>query len=134
MKKLTLTSFLFLIFISLLALPARLGAQGVTSSSLGGTVTDASGNPVVGAAITAVDTSSNTRYTSASRTGGRWDISSVRTGGPYRVTATANGASKSVSGIFTTLEQTTDVNLQLGGAGPQERAPAAVTNTEGTET
>src|SRR3954466_14842481 len=134
MKNLTLTSVLLLLLVSLLALPSRLGAQGVTSSSLGGTVTDAAGNAVVGAAITAVDTSSNTRYTSVTRTGGRWDISSVRTGGPYRVTATANGASKSVSGLFTTLEQTTEVNLKLGEAGPQEKAPAAVTNADGTET
>src|SRR3954447_15263185 len=134
MKNLTLTSVLLLLLVSLLALPSRLGAQGVTSSSLGGTVTDAAGNAVVGAAITAVDTSSNTRYTSVTRAGGRWDISSVRTGGPYRVTATANGASKSVSGLFTTLEQTTEVNLKLGEGGPQEKAPAAVTNADGTTT
>ena len=128
MKNLTLTSLLLLILVGLLAFPARMGAQGITSSSLGGTVTDSSGNPVVGASITVVDTSSNTRYSSVTRGGGRWDISNVRTGGPYRVTATANGASKSKSGIYTTLEQTTDVNLQLGAA------PAAGTTTTTTTT
>src|SRR3954451_7369894 len=98
MKKLTLTSFLFLIFVSLLALPVRLAAQGVTSSSLGGTVTDASGNPVVGASITAIDTSSNTNYSTVSRAGGRWDIPNVKTGGPFRITASANGQTKTRSG------------------------------------
>ena len=124
----TLYSSLVLLLLALLALPARVGAQGVTSSSLGGTVTDASGNPVVGATISAVDTSSNTRYDSVTRSGGRWDIANVRTGGPYRVTATANGASKSKSGIYTTLEQTTEVNLKLGPSAAQ--GPTAPTVSE----
>src|SRR6478672_7644053 len=125
MKNLVLTTIALCTFAAVLALPTRTFAQGITSSSLGGTVTDASGNPVVGASISAVDTSSNTRYSSVTRAGGRWDISNVRTGGPYRVTATANGVSKSKGGIYTTLQQTTDVNLQLAGAGPE--APATTT-------
>lgn len=130
MKNLALTTVALCTFLALLAFPARLGAQGITTSALSGTVTDASGNPVVGASISAVDTSSNTQYSSVTRAGGRWDISNVKTGGPYRVTASANGASKSKSGIYTTLGQTTDVNLQLsGGAGPQ--APTTTTSTEG---
>jgi len=128
MKNLALTTVVLCTFAALLALPTRTFAQGTTSSSLGGTVTDASGNPVVGATISAVDTSSNTRYDSVTRSGGRWDISNVRTGGPYRVTATANGASKSKGGIYTTLEQTTEVNLQLGPAAAQ--GPTAPTVSE----
>jgi len=128
MKNLALTTVVLCTFAALLALPTRTFAQGTTSSSLGGTVTDASGNPVVGATISAVDTSSNTRYNSVTRAAGRWDIANVRTGGPYRVTATANGASKSKSGIYTTLEQTTEVNLQLGPAAAQ--GPTAPTVSE----
>jgi hypothetical protein len=127
MRNLTLTYLVFL-FAGLLALPAQLVAQGVTSSSLGGVVTDASGKPVVGAEISAVDTSSGTRYTSVTRETGRWDIPNVRTGGPFRITASANGLTKSKSGIFTTLMQTAEVNLQLSGAGP---GPAATTTTAG---
>jgi len=93
----TLFSFVLLILVALLALPARVGAQGVTSSSIGGTITDASGNPVVGAQINVVDTSSGTKYSTVSRGGGRWDISNILTGGPYRVTASANGQTKSKS-------------------------------------
>src|SRR3954470_13952319 len=133
MKNLTCTTLLLLLLAGLVALPSRLGAQGVTSSSLGGIVTGPSG-PIVGAEISAVDTSSNTRYTSVSRAGGRWDIPSVRTGGPYRVTATANGASKSVSGIFTTLEQTTEVNLKLGAAAAPEAPAPTTTAADGTTT
>jgi len=128
MKKSVSTLFVLLLFVGLLAIPARLGAQGVTSSSLGGRVTDAAGNPVVGADITAVDTSSGTRYTGVTRAGGRWDIPNVRTGGPFRITASANGQSKTRTGIFTTLEETAEVNLQLGPAAAE--APPAPTTTE----
>src|SRR4051812_8101725 len=130
MRKLTLTSFLSLILLVLLALPTHLGAQGVTSSALGGRVTDASGNPVAGAAITAVDTSTGTRYTSVSRQNGQWDIPNVKTGGPFSITASANGQSKTRSGIFTTLSQTAEVNLQLGPAAAA--APATTTTTTTT--
>src|SRR4051812_8185005 len=134
MKNLTLTSLLLLILAVLFALPAQVNAQGTTSSSLGGVVTDASGSPVVGADISAVDTSSGTKYSAITRAGGRWDIANVRTGGPFRITASANGQTKTRSGIFTTLQQTTDVNLQLGG-GPGPQAPTtATTTTEGATT
>ncbi|MDP9005231.1 MAG: carboxypeptidase regulatory-like domain-containing protein, partial [Verrucomicrobiota bacterium] len=124
MRKFTLASFSVLL-LGLLALPTQLGAQGVTSSALGGSVTDAGGKPVVGAEITAVDTSSGTRYSSVTRDGGRWDIANVKTGGPYRITASADGVTKSKSGVFTTLSQTAEVNLQLSG-------PAAKTTTTTT--
>lgn len=135
MRNSVLTSVIAFLFAGLLALPTQLGAQGVTSSSLGGVVTDAGGNPVVGAEITAVETSSGTRYNSVTRQGGRWDIPNVRTGGPFRVTASANGQTASRSGIFTTLMQTAEVNLRLSGAAPTE--PAAPTTTaaaDGTTT
>ncbi|MEY2549723.1 MAG: hypothetical protein QOD64_2305 [Verrucomicrobiota bacterium] len=130
MKKLTLTSVLLFILVALVALPARLAAQGVTSSALAGRVTDASGSGVTGAAITAVDTSTGTRYTSVSQGNGRWDIPNVKTGGPFTVTATANGQSKSRSGIYTTLSQTAEVNLQLGPAAAQAPATTTTTTTE----
>src|SRR5256886_7167388 len=132
MRKSALILFVLLLLAGLFAHPSRLCAQGVTSSALGGVVTDASGQPVVGAQITAVDTSSGTRYTGVTRAGGRWDIPNVRTGGPFRITASANGQSKTRSGIFTTLMQTAEVNLQLSaGAAPTE---PTVTTTEGATT
>src|SRR5438045_4339430 len=134
MKNLTLTSLFLLILVALLALPAHVNAQGVTSSALGGTVTDASGNPVVGASINAVDTSSRTTYTSFTRAGGRWDIPNVRTGGPFRITASANGQTKTRSGMLTNMRPTAEVNFQLG-AGPAPQAPApTTTTTEGATT
>jgi len=130
MRKLTLASCL--VFISLFALPAQLRAQGVTSSSLSGTVTDASGAPVGGASVNAVDTSSGTPYSAVTQASGRWDVTNVRTGGPFRITATANGVSKSKSGIYTTLGQTTEVDLQLPAAGSGPSTATTVTPEAGT--
>jgi hypothetical protein len=133
MKKSALTLFVLFLLVGLLAIPVRLCAQGVTSSALGGTVTDASGKGVVGAEITAVDTSSGSRYTGVTRAGGRWDIPNVRTGGPFRITASANGQTATRSGIFTTLMQTAEVNLRLS-AGAVPTGPTVPTTTEGATT
>lgn len=127
MKKQALALIILPLVLTLFALPARVSAQGVTSSAISGVVTDANGNPVVGAAVTAVDTSSGTRYDAVSRTGGRYDFANVRTGGPYRITARANGAAGTRSGLFTSLEQTLEANLRLGTA---TAAAAAGTQTE----
>ena len=105
-----------LLLLCLLALPAQMRAQGVTSSAITGLVTDSAGAPVAGAVITAVDESSGTKYNSVTRSTGRFDITNVVTGGPYRITATANGLTKSKRNVFTTLSQAADVNLQLGAA------------------
>jgi hypothetical protein len=134
MEKKIFWSFLLLILVCLVALPMQLAAQGVTSSALGGRVTDASGNPVAGAAIAAVDTATGTRYTSVSRENGQWDIPNVKTGGPFTITASANGQTASRSGIYTTLMQTAEVNLRLSGAkAPTEEEPPPTT-ADGTTT
>ena len=134
MKKFSLTLFVLLLLVGLLALPAQLRAQGVTSSSIGGLVTDASGKPVAGAAISATDTSTGTGYTSVTQGNGRFEIPNVQTGGPFRITATANGMSKTKSGVFTTLMQTAEVNLQLSAAGPGPAATTTTTTEAGTTT
>ena len=133
MKKPALTLFIFCLLVSLLALPARLGAQGTTSSSIAGLVTDESGKPVAGAAISAVDTSTGTTYNSVTQGNGRFEIPNVKTGGPFRITASANGQTKTRSGVFTTLQQAAEVNLQLSAAaaGP---ATTETTTTEGATT
>jgi Carboxypeptidase regulatory-like domain len=127
MKKFSLTTIVLCLFGLFLAFPERLGAQGVTSSSIGGLVTDASGNPVAGAAISAVDTSTGTKYTGVTQQNGRFEIPNVKTGGPFRITASANGQTKTRSGVFTTLMETAEVNLQLS------TVPAATTTTTATE-
>ncbi len=60
-------------------------AQGVTTSSIGGKVSDADGEPLLGASIVAVHVSSNTKYGAATDFDGFYRISGMRAGGPYKI-------------------------------------------------
>jgi hypothetical protein len=71
--------------------PALLSAQGVTTSSMSGIVTDRDGNPLADATVTAVHLPSNTSYRAIVRPGGAYTIPNMRIGGPYRVTVAAIG-------------------------------------------
>ena len=78
--------------LSLFALvPALLHAQGVTTSSMNGLVTDLNGVPLPDATVTAVHLPSNTSYRAIVRAGGAYTIPNMRIGGPYRVTVAAIG-------------------------------------------
>ncbi|CAN5689283.1 TonB-dependent receptor [soil metagenome] len=123
------TLSLFLV-VCALVFPSHLRSQGVTSSAITGLVTDEAGNPVAGARITAVDESSGTAYNSITRETGRYDLANVRTGGPYRITATADGRSRSRGNVFTTLSQTAEANLTLPATAAPEAAPAPVIAAE----
>ena len=103
--------------------PSVLRAQGVTSASLQGTVTDASGAPVVGAEVIGTHTPSGTTYRTVTRGGGTYNLPNVRVGGPYSVSVTANGATKRVTGVYTALQQSFTVNIRLAAAGA---APAVL--------
>ena len=66
-------------------------AQGVTTSSMTGIVTDAQQQAVPGATVTAVHEPSGTTYTTVTNNEGRFFIPGMRVGGPYKVTATLSG-------------------------------------------
>lgn len=66
-------------------------AQGVTTGNITGTVTDAQGQPVPGALVTAVHGPSGTTYSATTNTDGRFFIPAMRVGGPYKVTTTLTG-------------------------------------------
>ena len=74
-------------FIALFSLPFVINAQ-VTTSELSGIVKDDEGKILSGATITALYTSSNIRYTATSSANGRYNISNMKSGGPYTVTIT----------------------------------------------
>ena len=76
-----LRSLLFL----LVALPAMVWAQ-TTTSTLGGTVKTAGGEPLIGATITATFEPTGTVYRTQSRTAGRYEIANMAPGGPYTLT------------------------------------------------
>ena len=79
----------------------------ITTSSLGGRVTDVNGEPVIGAAVIATHEPSGTTYGVTTNTDGRYAINGMRSGGPYKVEISCLG--------YQTLAYT-DVNLQLAEA------------------
>ena len=79
----------------------------ITTSSLGGRVTDANGQPVVGAAVVATHEPSGTVYGVTTNTDGRYAVNGMRSGGPYKVEISCLG--------YKPLTYT-DVTLQLAEA------------------
>jgi hypothetical protein len=98
--KLKTYSLLFL-FLSVF-LPAF--AQ-VTTSGLSGKVTDSNGEALPGATILATHEPSGTQYGTIANTEGRFTLSGMRPGGPYKVEVTFMGYSKEIY---------TGINLALG--------------------
>lgn len=97
--------------------PARLVAQGVTTSTISARVRDSNGNPRSGVRVTAVHQPSGTSYQGRTRDDGRATIPGMRVGGPYTVTVAAIGLeSESQSNVFLTLGQTSDLDFVLRAA------------------
>ena len=76
----------------------------LTTSSLNGLVADASGEPVIGAAVIATHTESGTSYATVTNNEGRYYSNGMRAGGPYKVEVSCLG--------YRTVAFT-DVTLQL---------------------
>ena len=77
----------------------------ITTSSLGGRVVDAIGQPVVGAAVVATHEPSGTVYGVITNEDGRYAIQGMRSGGPYKVEVSCLGYQTVIN---------TDITLQLG--------------------
>lgn len=66
-------------------------AQGVTTGSLTGVVTDQGGSPVANASVIAIHLPSGSNYEATTRADGRFLIPGMRVGGPYSVTVAYQG-------------------------------------------
>jgi hypothetical protein len=80
-------------------------AQGVTTSTLSGTVKGPDGSAIPGANVVATHEPSGTTYGTVSLADGRFTIQNMRTGGPYKVKISFIGYSEQVYG---------DIYLRLG--------------------
>ncbi|MCB1058435.1 MAG: TonB-dependent receptor [Acidobacteria bacterium] len=108
----TVSSALLCAFLVLCA-PAVF-AQGITTGSLSGTITDQEGAVLPGVIIEAVHQPTGTRYSTVSRSDGRYAILNVRVGGPYTVKANLDGFQpQEKTNIFVDLGEDTVVNFQL---------------------
>ncbi len=70
-----------------------LSAQGITSGSVAGVVTDSSGAGVEAAQVTVTNTQTGVAQRGATREGGRYSIAGLEPGGPYTVTVRRIGYS-----------------------------------------
>ncbi|MEJ2005074.1 MAG: carboxypeptidase-like regulatory domain-containing protein, partial [Cyclobacteriaceae bacterium] len=89
MKKVLLNSFclsLLLLFLSFTVF-----SQGVTTAAMNGKVTDVNGEPLPGATVVAVHTSSGSTYGNVTDLSGFFRIPNMRVGGPYKVTVSFVG-------------------------------------------
>lgn len=97
-----------------LLLPALAFAQGVTTASINGKVSDAKGQTLPGANVVAVHTASGSIFGAASRTDGRFNIPGMRVGGPYTVTVTYIGyKTQKQENVYLTLGQDLKIDFVL---------------------
>ncbi|MEZ5415881.1 MAG: carboxypeptidase regulatory-like domain-containing protein [Vicinamibacterales bacterium] len=101
-------------------------AQGVTTGSLTGVVTDQGGQPVASASVIAIHVPSGSTYEASTRADGRFMILGMRVGGPYSVTVAYQGTGNAFE-PFTQDDVT--VNLGIATDMPVTVRSIAVTET-----
>ena len=112
MKQNLLKSLLSL-FVLIMSISSTM-AQGVTTSGITGTITEANGQPLLGANVVVIHLPSGTRYGAVSNTQGKYSIPGMRVGGPYKLTASFIGFStKDVDGLSLSLGTFSNVNVTL---------------------
>ncbi len=102
-------------------------AQGVVSSGINGTVLDAAGKPVAGAAVSLTHEPTGATLAAVSRTDGRYSFRGLQPGGPYTLRARSAAAEALQSGVLTQLGQEIEVLLPLRSAAGEIVRMAAFT-------
>ena len=102
-------------------------SQGVTTSGITGTVTEANGQALPGANVVATHLPSGTRYGAVSNVEGKYSIPGMRIGGPYRLSVSFIGFStQDVDGLILSLGTFSNVNVTLKEDG-QELSEVLIT-------
>ena len=97
-------------------------AQGVTTGSMGGVVTDAQGAVVPGATVIAIHEPSGTSYEAVTQADGRFAIVGMRVGGPYKATAELTGfGTQTKDALSVNLGTSTDLEFTLSVAAVTEQ-------------
>lgn len=86
----------------------------VTTSNVSGKVTDANGEPLVGATVIALHTPSGTEYYAVANTNGEYRLANIRPGGPYTITVEMLGyRTLERQGVTASLAETLTYNVQM---------------------
>ena len=98
----------------LLAMTGSAYAQGVTTAAMNGVIKSKTGEPLPGVNVVAVHDPSGTVFGTTTRENGRFNLPSLRVGGPYTVTASLVGYKKETrTGIILRLSENLDLNMTL---------------------
>jgi hypothetical protein len=106
--------------------PMAAAAQGVTTGSIAGVVTDQQKRPVAGASVVAIHEPSGTVYETTTRADGGFSIPGMRLGGPYTVMVNHAGQGTAFSPL---TKRDILVNLGVSTDMPLTVTPVAVTET-----
>jgi hypothetical protein len=89
-------------------------SQGITTSSMSGTIVDSKQQTVPGATVVATHEPTGTKYATSTRADGRFNLPNLRVGGPYTLKVSFIGyADYSVTAISLTLGEDYKVNASL---------------------
>jgi uncharacterized protein (UPF0333 family) len=109
-----------LLLLTFFVLTASMGAfaQGVTTASISGVVTNQKGETLPGATIVAVHQPTNAEYGTISREDGRFTIPNARVGGPYKLSISFVGYdTQEKNDVYLSLGNTTSINIQMAETG-----------------
>ena len=95
-----------------LAIPAAASAQE-TTAAIRGTVTNA-GAPVAGATVVATDVGSGTKSQSTTDNSGGFTLSGLRAGGPFTVEIASPQGNKTITDVYTVVQQAYQLPIELG--------------------
>ena len=88
--------------------------QGQTTSAIRGDVLDAAGTGIPGATVQVRFMPTNTVYETTASGSGRFNLGGLRVGGPYQITASADGYQAYIrNGVFLELSQTFRLTARL---------------------
>lgn len=100
--------------LAMCVLASGLFAQGVTTGAMNGLVTDSKGGPLPGANVVAVHQPSGTKYGTAVRNGGAFNLPNMKIGGPYTITVSYVGyKTQTQENLFIGLGQNLRLDFSL---------------------
>lgn len=101
-------------FLGVFALVAILHGQGITTAALSGFVMSKEAKPVPNATVTVVHEPTGTKASTTSRANGQFNLSGLRVGGPYTVTASLDGyRAETHSDLYLDLSSAAEANFTL---------------------
>ncbi len=107
-----------LLFMMCLCSMIMLQAQGVTTSSINGFITDNNGEALIGATILAKHTPTGTTYGTVTDINGRYRIANMKVGGPYLIEVTYVGfAAKKAENVYLRLGEPYRENFTMAEEG-----------------